>query len=127
MQNKIIIGLISLILGASLTHLYHISMNSMENMDHSNMNMSHGENSMNMNDMTMNDMVSMMRGKSGEELEKEFLLGMIPHHEGAVEMAKILLQDKTISPEIKSFAENIIKAQDTEIKMMQGWLETKYK
>lgn len=82
------------------------------------MNMSEG-----MGDMTMNEMVSMMQGKTGKALEKEFLTGMIPHHKGAVEMAKLLLQDKTVNPEIRAFAENIIKAQDSEILVMNKWLK----
>jgi uncharacterized protein (DUF305 family) len=83
--------------------------------------------SMDMGEMTMNDMVKMMDGKTGKGLEKEFVTGMMPHHQGAVDMAKKLLQDNTISTEMKKFAEDIIKAQESEIKMMKGWLETKYK
>ncbi len=81
----------------------------------------------NMMDMTMGDMLKMMEGKTGKALEKEFITGMIPHHVGAVEMSKRLLQDKTISAEMKKFAEDIINAQEGEIKMMKTWLETKYK
>ncbi len=92
-------------------------------MDHSKMNMG----SMNMMDMTMNDMSKMMEGKTGKALEKEFIVGMIPHHQGAVDMANKLLQDKSISPEIKIFAEDIIKAQEGEIKIMNEWMEKKYK
>ncbi len=69
------------------------------------------------------DMVGMMKGKTGKDLEKEFLLGMIPHHQGAVDMAKLLLQDKTVSVEIQKFANDIIKAQESEIKMMNDWLK----
>ncbi len=79
--------------------------------------------SMNMMDMTMTDMVKMMDGKTGKALEKEFITGMIPHHQGAVDMANKLLLDKTISPEIKKFAEQIISAQESEIKMMSEWLK----
>lgn len=86
-------------------------------MDHSSMEMN------NMSDMTMNDMLKMMENKTGKDLEKEFLLAMIPHHEGAVAMAKKILQDKTVTSEIKNFAENIIKAQASEIKIMNEWLK----
>ncbi len=74
-------------------------------------------------EMTMSDMVKMMDGKTGKALEKEFIMGMIPHHQGAVDMAKKLLQDNTVSPELKKFANDIIKAQDGEIKMMNEWLK----
>lgn len=76
-----------------------------------------------MMDMTMNDMVGMMNGKTGKALEKEFITGMIPHHQGAVDMAKKLLADPTVSPELKNFANQIISAQEGEIKMMNEWLK----
>jgi uncharacterized protein (DUF305 family) len=78
---------------------------------------------MDMMDMTMNDMVGMLEGKNGKALEKEFIIGMIPHHQGAVDMAKKMLEDKTISPEMKKFAEQIVTAQEGEIKMMNEWLK----
>ncbi len=76
-----------------------------------------------MMNMTMSDMVKMMDGKTGRALEKEFIIGMIPHHQGAVDMANKLLQDNTVSPELKKFANDIIKAQEGEIKMMNEWLK----
>jgi uncharacterized protein (DUF305 family) len=78
---------------------------------------------MNMMDMTMTDMVKMMDGKTGKELEKEFITGMIPHHQGAVDMANKLLANPTVSPELKNFANQIISAQEGEIKMMNEWLK----
>lgn len=77
----------------------------------------------NMMNMTMSDMVKIMDGKSGKALEKEFISGMIPHHQGAVDMAKVLLKDTTVNPELKKFANDIIKAQEGEIKMMNEWLK----
>lgn len=82
---------------------------------------------MDMGDMTMNDMVNDLKGKTGADLEKAFLNGMIPHHQGAVDMAKILLQDKTIRPEMVKFANDIISAQTAEIEMQKGWLNTWFK
>lgn len=93
-------------------------MMSNDGMNMDNMNMGNG-----MMDMTMSDMVKMMDGKTGKALEKEFIIGMIPHHQGAVDMAKKLLEDKTISGEIRKFGEDIIKAQESEIKMMNEWLK----
>jgi uncharacterized protein (DUF305 family) len=45
---------------------------------------------------------------------------MIPHHEGAVKMSRELLA-KGEHAELKSLAEQIIKAQEAEIKQMQAW------
>jgi uncharacterized protein (DUF305 family) len=72
----------------------------------------------------MMDMTKNMRGKSGAELEKSFITEMIPHHQGALDMANLLLEDKSINPKIKSFAENIITAQKAEIDQMNEWLKS---
>lgn len=77
-----------------------------------------------MMDMTMNDMVKDLQGKTGKDLEKAFIMGMIPHHQGAVDMAKLLLQDKTIDTKFVKFGNDIITAQEGEIKMMQEWLKS---
>lgn len=49
-----------------------------------------------------------------------FLEMMIPHHEGAVSMAKDAL-GKAEHQEIKTLADQIIKAQNDEIKLMEKW------
>ena len=82
-----------------------------------NKNMNHMKMMMNM--MTMN-----MQGKTGKELEYAFLTDMIPHHQGAVEMAQMLLKDASISRELKTFSEKIITAQTGEIEQMNMWLKT---
>ncbi|MGO4426959.1 DUF305 domain-containing protein [Streptomyces sp. MCAF7] len=46
---------------------------------------------------------------------------MIPHHEQAVEMAK-LADDRAEDAEIKTLAGDIEKAQDPEIRTMKSWL-----
>ena len=71
--------------------------------------------------MSMEDMGKMLEGKTGDALDKAFLEGMIPHHQGAIDMAKYL--EKSDRPELQELGKNIITAQQAEIEQMQKWLK----
>ena len=55
-------------------------------------------------------------------IDQHFIVQMIPHHEGAIEMARVALE-RSKRPEILSLAGGIIEAQEKEIRDMQSWYE----
>ncbi len=73
----------------------------------------------------MADMNKALMGKTGDEFDKSFLVEMIVHHEGAVEMAKLALTNSK-HKEIKDLADAIISAQNKEIGDMKSWLKNWY-
>ncbi len=58
--------------------------------------------------------------------EREFLEGMIPHHQEAVDTAKEVIARGGSTPEIKKLAEDIVVAQEKEIALMKDWYQSWY-
>jgi uncharacterized protein (DUF305 family) len=64
----------------------------------------------------------MMVGGTANDLDVAFICSMIPHHRGAIDMAKAELQYGD-DEWAKSLAQQIISAQEKEIADMLAWLE----
>ncbi len=67
-------------------------------------------------DKMMKDMDRPMTGNT----DQDFVAGMLPHHAGAVDMAKVEIQYGK-DPEMLRLARAIIAAQQKEIAQMQAW------
>ena len=68
--------------------------------------------------MTMHESMTSM--KPTGDADKDFVMMMTPHHQAAIDMAKVELQFGKDS-EIKKMAQDIIKAQEKEITEMKAW------
>jgi uncharacterized protein (DUF305 family) len=74
----------------------------------------------------MNMDMGPMEVPAGETpFDQRFIEAMIPHHEGAVAMARDAMQ-KAERQEIKTLAQAIITAQEAEIAQMREWLKAWY-
>lgn len=98
-----------------------VDMNPMPGMDHSAMATSDASPATKaFGDAMTTMMKGMMVAPTGKP-DLDFMQGMIPHHQGAIDMAKVVLQYGK-DAEVKNFAENVVKAQEGEISFMNAWL-----
>lgn len=112
------------ILPAAIILMSAFSFSAMANSSHMNMDMSQSNSPMHKElNESMNKMhADMAKGMNTDNADIAFADGMIAHHFGAIDMAKIELKYGT-DPEMRKLAQAIIDAQGPEIEQMQKWLE----
>jgi len=69
------------------------------------------------NDRMMHDMGAPLSGNA----DHDFAASMVPHHQGAIDMAHAELAYGK-DPELRRLAQSIIDSQSSEIGMLQRWL-----
>ncbi|MDC9783724.1 DUF305 domain-containing protein [Proteus mirabilis] len=103
-----------------------LSFGAIANNSHMNMSTNVAQSNSPMNQELMDSMnkmhENMAKGMNSANADVAFAQGMIAHHLGAIDMAKIELKYGT-DPEMRKLAQAIIDAQDPEIEQMQKWLE----
>lgn len=75
---------------------------------------------MGMDGMLSDDEMAALENAQGAEFDRLYLEGMIAHHEGAIQMARMV--DESRNPEVKALAEAIIASQTEQIAYMRTLL-----
>lgn len=73
-----------------------------------------------MDGMLSDEEITALADAKGTDFDRLFLEGMIKHHEGAIEMAEMVIDSK--NPEVTALAKSIIQAQRSEISTMKSLL-----
>jgi uncharacterized protein (DUF305 family) len=121
-KSILVTGLALIIAAAAYGLMQNSSVRSMTGIDHAGMSASAAESDATKAYQAAMDKMHMdMMKPPGGKPDLDFLTGMIPHHQGAIDMAKTVLQFGK-DPEIKKLAENVVEAQEGEIAFMQEWL-----
>jgi len=75
-----------------------------------------------MGGMLTEEEFSKLESASGAEFDKLFLEGMIAHHEGAIDMSRMIKD--TTTKEVNAFGLNVVEVQSAEIREMKEILES---
>lgn len=92
-------------------------------MDHGDHSMHSGSDALGLSASEMGmDMGDMSSLRTADDFNRAFVEQMIPHHEGAIRMARVQLE-KGSDERLNRLAEDIIESQQREIDQMRGWLK----
>jgi uncharacterized protein (DUF305 family) len=69
-------------------------------------------------------MLGMMKTEMTRDPRGDFARMMIHHHQSAIDMVDVLLQQKDVDPEIRNMAEKMKKDQTSEISQLKSWLDS---
>jgi uncharacterized protein (DUF305 family) len=119
-QNTILIAVVALLIGGIGGYMIIDKDDyGMKGMDHSMMVSNNNEEDR--DTIQMDGMMGMDHSMMMVSSEREFVVGMIPHHQEAVDTANEVLARGGSTPEIRTLAEEIVTAQETEIAMLKEW------
>jgi uncharacterized protein (DUF305 family) len=117
-QNTIVITVAVLLIGGIIGYIIADRDGyGMRGMDHSMMASDDQE----YDSMPMGNMGGMDHSSMMVTSEREFVSGMIPHHQEAVDTANEVLTRGGSTEEIRTLAAGIVAAQETEIAMLKEW------
>ena len=122
MNNKKLFTIIAVVLVLAVAGgaLYYVLRdNKTDNMSGANTSGSSNNNSF---VDTNSDTYKQYAAMTGETYDRNFIANMISHHQGAVDMAKMALENAK-HQELKDMANDIISAQEEEISQMTSWQE----
>lgn len=126
--HTVLYGIIGLLLGGIIGFVIG---QSTDRMDHQGMMMDHDRASL--EGAHTSESMPMMLDHSGMdhsmmmvESEREFIAGMIPHHQEAVDTAREVIERGGTTPAIQELVTNIVVAQEAEIAQMKEWYQEWY-
>ena len=120
----LLLSLFGAVINSSLACDLHETQNSMPNLKKGEMFIVSKDKTFQelMNESMMIMHQSMSEASTNKDPDHDFTTMMIPHHQGAIDMARVLLLYGN-DPELKNLALQIITDQQNEINIMNAWLK----